>query len=109
MDGAYRRITFREAHELLEAEPEARFFDVREEEEYEAGHAAGAELFPLGSIDGESAAERIPDFETPVLVYCRSGARSFQAALRLAELGYERLYDLGGLNGWPYGLDFGGE
>lgn len=107
MDEAYRKISFRKAHELLEKEPEICFFDVREEEEYEAGHAVGAELFPLGTIDEESAAERIPDFDTPVLLYCRSGARSFQAALRLVEYGYRRVYDLGGLNGWPYGLDFG--
>lgn len=106
MDEAYRFISFREAHELLEKEPDAHFFDVREEEEYEAGHAAGAELFPLGTIDEESAAERIPDFDTPVLLYCRSGARSFQAALKLVSLGYTRVYDLGGLNGWPYGIDF---
>ena len=107
MDAAYRKISFREAHELLEKEPEICFFDVREEEEYEAGHAAGAELFPLGTIDEESTADRIPDFDTPLLLYCRSGARSFQAALRLVEYGYRRVYDLGGLNGWPYGLDFG--
>ncbi len=106
MDEAYRRISFREAHELLETEPDARFFDVREEEEYDAGHAEGAELFPLGTIDEESAAERIPDPDTPVLLYCRSGARSFQAALKLVELGYTRVYDLGGLNGWPYGIVF---
>ena len=107
MDAAYRKISFREAHELLEKEPQICFFDVREEEEYEAGHAAGAELYPLGTIDGESAAERIPELDTPVLLYCRSGARSFQAALQLVEYGYSRVYDLGGLNGWPYGLDFG--
>lgn len=106
MDEAYRKISFREAHELLEAEPDARFFDVREEEEYDAGHADGAELFPLGTIDEESAAERIPDFVTPVLLYCRSGARSISAAMKLVELGYTRVYDLGGLNGWPYGIVF---
>ena len=107
MDEAYRKISFREAHELLQTEPEICFFDVREEEEYDAGHASGAELFPLGTIDEESAAERIPGLDTPVLLYCRSGARSFRAALVLVELGYTRVYDLGGLNGWPYGLDFG--
>lgn len=107
MEDAYQRISFSEAHELLAREKDACFFDVREEEEYEAGHAAGAALFPLGEIDEESAAERIPGPDTPVLVYCRSGARSFSAAMKLVSLGYERVYDLGGLNGWPYGLDFG--
>ena len=105
MDEACRSISFREAHELLEREKGARFFDVREEEEYDAGHAAGAELFPLGTIDEESAAERIPDPDTPVLLYCRSGARSALAALKLEELGYTTVYDIGGLTGWPYGLE----
>ena len=103
--GAYRKIGFAQAKELLDTEPEIRFFDVREEEEYDAGHAAGAELFPLGTIDEESAAERIPDPDTPVLLYCRSGARSFQAAMKLVSLGYTRVFDLGGLNGWPYGIE----
>ena len=102
-----KAVDFAEGKALLDEKKDLLLFDVREEEEYEAGHAAGAELFPLGTIDGESTAERIPDFDTPVLLYCRSGARSFQAALKLVELGYTRVCDLGGLNGWPYGLDFG--
>ena len=101
---AYHKLSFRQARELMDAEPSYCFFDVREEEEYVTGHADGAQLFPLGSIDEDSAAERIPSLDTPVLVYCRSGARSYQAALKLISLGYTRLYDMGGLNGWPYGI-----
>ena len=51
------------------------------------------------------AAEVIPDLTTPVLVYCRSGRRSFQAAQLLEEYGYEHIYDIGGLVGWPYGME----
>ena len=40
----------------------------------------------------------------PVLVYCRSGYRSNIAAHKLADFGYETVYDIGGLVGWPYGL-----
>lgn len=100
----YRKIGFAKAKELLDTEPEIRFFDVREEDEYVTGHAEGAELFPLGSIDETSAAEAIPSPDTPVLVYCRSGARSMTAAMTLLHLGYRRVYDLGALNGWPYGI-----
>lgn len=100
---SYQKISFQQAHELMERERVFCFFDVREEEEYETGHADGAEPFSLSEIDEESAADHIPDFDTPVLLYCRSGARSYQASLRLIELGYTRVYDLGGLNGWPYG------
>ena len=38
-----------------------------------------------------------------MLVYCRSGARSFEAARILRELGYRRVYDVGSMAGWPYG------
>ena len=43
--------------------------------------------------------------ETPVLVYCRTGRRSREAAQKLEELGYTEVYDMGGLVGWPYGLE----
>lgn len=105
MEHSYRKLSFREAKELLDSE-DACFFDVREEDEYVTGHADGAALFPLGSIDEDSAAEAIPGPDTPVLVYCRSGARSFQAAMKLIGYGYQRVYDLGGLNGWPYGISW---
>ena len=38
-----------------------------------------------------------------MLVYCRTGARSHEAALRLRKLGYRRVYDVGSMVGWPYG------
>jgi rhodanese-related sulfurtransferase len=101
---AYETITFAQAHQLLEQEPDCMILDVREEEEYITGHADGAVLFPLDTIDARSAAGRIPRRDTPVLVYCRSGRRSRQAAERLAALGYTRVYDMGSLVGWPYGL-----
>jgi rhodanese-related sulfurtransferase len=101
---AYETITFAQAHQLLEQEPDCMILDVREEEEYITGHADGAVLFPLDTIDAQSAAGRIPRRDTPVLVYCRSGRRSRQAAERLAALGYTRVYDMGSLVGWPYGL-----
>ena len=62
-----------------------------------------AELFTLDTIDAQTAELRIPSKDTPVLVYCRSGARSYEAALRLRALGYRRVYDIGSMVGWPYG------
>lgn len=106
MENAYHKLSFRKARELLDTEPASCFFDVREEDEFVTGHADEAVLFPLGTIDEASAAEAIPELDTPVLVYCRSGARSFQAAMRLIGYGYTRVYDLGGLNGWPYGISW---
>ena len=61
--------------------------DVREQEEYDSGHIPDAVLLPVGTITEESAAEVIPDRDTTVLVYCRSGNRSKTAAKTLAGLG----------------------
>ena len=57
-------------------------------------------------MDAATAAQMIPEKDTPVLVYCRSGQRSGEAAQKLAQLGYTRVYDIGSLVGWPYGMDW---
>ncbi len=98
-------IDFARAKALLDERPDAVLLDVREEEEYITGHAAGAQLLPLDQLNDESAMELIPEADTPVLVYCRSGVRSHAAALRLEDCGYREIYDLGSLVGWPYGLE----
>ena len=99
------QVSFKEAHRLLTEDKNILLLDVREEEEYITGHAIDAVLFTLADINEESAAETIPSKSTPVMVYCRSGARSHAAAKLLDKMGYETVYDLGGLIGWPYGLE----
>ncbi|MBR4548485.1 MAG: rhodanese-like domain-containing protein [Oscillospiraceae bacterium] len=99
-----KKVSFAEAKRLLDELPERVLLDVREEEEYITGHAVDAVLLPVDTLNDETAMEAIPTLETPVLVYCRSGFRSAVAALKLDELGYETIYDIGGLVGWPYGL-----
>ena len=49
-----------------------------------------------------TAAEVIPEKDSTVLVYCRSGNRSKTAFAALAELGYTAIYEFGGINTWPY-------
>ncbi len=100
-----KRVSFKKAHRLLTEDKRIVLLDVREEEEYITGHAIDAVLFTLADINEESAAETIPSKTTPVMVYCRSGVRSRAAAKLLDKMGYETVYDLGGLIGWPYGLE----
>ena len=76
--------------------------DVREQDEYDSGHIPGAVLLPVGTIDEDTAAEVIPEKDSTVLVYCRSGNRSKTASSALAELGYTNIYEFGGINTWPY-------
>ena len=99
------RVDFSRAKALLDAHADAVLLDVREEEEYITGHAVGALLLPVDQLTDETAMDLIPSLDTPVLVYCRSGYRSGVAAHKLAAFGYTRIYDVGSLIGWPYGLE----
>ena len=99
------RLTFEEAHRFLTEHREAVLLDVREEPEYITGHARDALLLPVDELTEESAGLVIGTKDTPVLVYCRTGRRSREAVRKLEEMGYTEVYDMGGLVGWPYGLE----
>lgn len=98
-------IDFENAHRLMSEKTGSVILDVREEEEYITGHAVGAALFPVDTIDEKTAAELIPSKNAPLFIYCRSGRRSKIAAEKLSRLGYTEIYDIGSLSGWPYGLE----
>ena len=103
-------ITFEEGKHILDTCPGSILLDVRTEEEYGIEHAAGAVLLPqedLETMDEGDILDVLPDLDAPVLLYCRTGRRAALAAVKLEELGYTRLYNLGGLNGWPYGMEYG--
>lgn len=100
-DSSYQQITQEEAKEMMDTQNVV-ILDVREQNEYDGGHIPGAVLLPVGSIDEAAAAEVIPDKDSTVLVYCRSGNRSKTASSKLAELGYTNIYEFGGINTWPY-------
>ena len=101
-NAGYQQITAEEAKELMDVWKYEIILDVREQDEYDEKHIPGAILFPVGMIDEETAAGVIPEKDTMVLVYCRSGTRSKTAASKLAELGYTQVYEFGGINDWPY-------
>lgn len=100
-----KKITFEEAKRILDAKPESIMLDVREEEEFITGHAIDAVLFPVDDIDYTTVSIILPEKSTPLLIYCRSGRRSAEAAEKLKNLGYTEIYDVGSLIGWPYGLE----
>lgn len=100
-DVSYQQITQEEAKEMMDSQ-EVIILDVREQGEYDSGHILGAVLLPVGTIDETTAAEVIPEKDSTVLVYCRSGNRSKTASSTLAELGYTNIYEFGGINTWPY-------
>lgn len=100
-DNSYQQITQEEAKEMMDTQ-EVIILDVREQNEYDSGHIPGAVLLPVGTIDEDTAAAVIPEQDSTVLVYCRSGNRSKTASSALAELGYTNIYEFGGINTWLY-------
>lgn len=103
-DGSYQKISQEEAKEMMDSQ-EVIILDVREQDEYDGGRIPGAVLLPVGTIDETTAAEVIPEKDSTVLVYCRSGNRSKTASAALAELGYTGIYEFGGINTWPYEIE----
>ena len=93
---AYHKISAEEAHEMM-ASQEVVVVDVRTRGEYDGGHIENAVLVPNESIGSEMP-------EEPLLIYCRSGRRSKDAAQKLLALGYQSAYDFGGVIDWPYEL-----
>ena len=100
-DSSYQQISQEEAKEMMDTQ-DVIILDVREQDEYDSGHIPGAVLLPVGTIDEETAAEVIPEKDSTVLVYCRSGNRSKTASSALAEQGYTNIYEFGGISTWPY-------
>ena len=99
---AYHKISAEEAYEMM-ASQEVVVVDVRTREEHESGHIENAVLVPNESI-GSEMPEALPDKEATLLIYCRSGRRSKDAAEKLLSLGYQNVYDFGGVIDWPYEL-----
>ncbi len=75
--------------------------DVRTNEEYISGHIENSILIPVNEIEKE-VENILKDKEQKVLIYCRSGNRSSQAAKLLVKMGYTNVYDFGGIKDWPY-------
>ena len=100
-------ISAEEARNMME-EQDVIIVDVRTRAEFEEAHIEGAILLTLDTI-AEKAGEILPDKTATYLIYCRSGNRSNQAANLLVDMGYEEIYDFGGIIDWTYGTVSGAE
>lgn len=97
---AYKTITPDVAQTLLKKN-EAILLDVRTPEENLSRRIPRDILIPDYELV-QRVGNEIKDKNQTIIVYCRSGNRSKNAALRLLQLGYTSVYDLGGINRWPY-------
>ena len=94
----YVHITQEEARRMM-TEEDVVIVDVRRQDEYDEGHIPGAVCIPNESI-GDEMPEELPDTDQVILVYCRSGRRSREAAQKLADMGYTGVYEFGGILDW---------
>ena len=98
-DKAYTKISQDVAKDMILKDGSLVIVDVRTKSEYEQGHIPGAVLIPNESITDRKP-ELLPDMNQVILVYCRSGNRSKQAAQKLANMGYKKVCEFGGINTW---------
>ena len=98
------KVTHEEAQRLLRKE-DGLLLDVREPPELEAGKAEGALHVPRGMLEfkaDDSASSHEPQLrkDRPVLLYCAAGGRAALAGKTLKEMGFERVYNIGGFKDW---------
>ncbi len=98
---AFEQISAKEAKAIMDKEQNYVIIDARTQEEYAEGHIKGAILIPEYEIINQAEKE-IPDKDTLILVYCRSGRRSKIASEELVKLGYKNVKEFGGIIDWPY-------
>ena len=96
---SYRQVASDEAKEMMESSSGYVILDVRTQEEFAAGHIPGAICLPNEEIGKESPA-KLKNKDQEIFVYCRSGRRSKEAAQKLADIGYTKVYEFGGINTW---------
>ena len=98
-ESTYRQITAEEAAAMMEEESGYLILDVRTAGEYSEKHIPGAINVPNETIGNQDIPE-LPEKEQLILVYCRSGNRSKQAAEKLVKLGYTNIVEFGGIHDW---------
>lgn len=99
----FQQITAEKANDMIENHEQDVILDVRTKEEYATGHIEGAILLPDNEVSAK-AQDMIPDKTATILVYCRTGNRSKQAAKTLVTMGYTNVYEMGGIMDWSYGI-----
>lgn len=98
----YEQITQDEAKSIMDGDKPYTLLDVRTKEEFDSEHIKGAILIPDYEINTR-AEDILTDKNALILVYCRTGRRSKNAANNLATLGYTNVKEFGGINDWKYG------
>ena len=98
-EGIIKPVSMDDIVEIMNENKNYIILDVRTIAEYNEGHIPNAICIPNETI-GSNTISELPDKEQLILVYCRSGNRSKQAAEKLKKLGYTNLIEFGGIIDW---------
>src|SRR6185295_10077315 len=99
-----KEVNVAETRERLANNPDAKLIDVREDNEWDAAHAAGSIHLGKGIIERDIEAT-VPDKSTEMILYCGGGYRSALAADVLQNMGYTNVWSMAG--GWKAWKDSG--
>ena len=100
---AITEISTGDLHRMLEEGENFVLIDVREENEYEAGHIEGAILIPRGTAEW-TLAENFTNPDVPLVFYCRTGVRSALVTKMASEIGFRNVRNLkGSIKEWLEG------
>ena len=99
-----REVSVDETRERMRSSDEVRLIDVREDNEWQAAHVAGAAHLGKGIIERDIETT-VPDKTTELILYCGGGYRSALAAEVLQQMGYTNVFSLAG--GWKAWKDSG--
>ena len=94
-----KHVSMDEIVQIMNENTDYIILDVRTIAEYNEGHIPNAICIPNETI-GNNTISELPDKEQLILIYCRSGNRSKQAAEKLKKLGYTNLIEFGGIIDW---------
>lgn len=103
---AFRQYSIRAEQALKDYKSGACIVDVRTDEEYDQGHIKGSIHIPVDNVESELE-KWIPDKTQEVIFYCAIGGRAQKALEKALLLGYEKVYNLGGIGDWPYDTEAG--
>ena len=95
----YTQIDQETAKVMMDIDDGHVIVDVRRQDEFVTGHIPGAICIPNEDII-DTPPEELPDFDQVILIYCRSGRRSKEAAQKLFDMGYKNVYEFGGIIDW---------
>lgn len=104
--GNFRQYNISAEQALIDYNNGAYIVDVRTDHEYSQLHIKGSIHIPIDELDTKLEKE-IPDRSSEIIFYCGMGGRAQNALEKALLMGYENVYNLGGIGDWPYDTETG--